>query len=324
MISTKIISVAPMMDWTDTHCRYFLRLLNQDIFLYTEMITAEALLFGDKNNHLKFNEEEHPIALQLGGSDPNKMRQAAKMAADFGYDEINLNIGCPSDRVQQGSFGACLMAKPDLVAECVSSIIDSVDIPVTVKTRIGIDDLDSYDFLRHFVDRVVESGCNRFIIHARKAILSGLSPKENRTIPPLNYERVYRLKSDYKHLHISLNGGINNLNDCKDHLALLDGVMIGRFAYHQPWFLHELKDLSSSCQKDHFSREDIVDKMCFYIESQMKLGVKLNHITRHMLGLYSGQPGARAWRRYLSTHAHLEGAGIEVLQNAKKKLLLAA
>ena len=178
--------------------------------------------------------------------------------------------------------------------------------------------------MRHFVDRVVESGCNRFIIHARKAILSGLSPKENRTIPPLNYERVYRLKSDYKHLHISLNGGINNLNDCKDHLALLDGVMIGRFAYHQPWFLHELKDLSSSCQKDHFSREDIVDKMCFYIESQMKLGVKLNHITRHMLGLYSGQPGARAWRRYLSTHAHLEGAGIEVLQNAKKKLLLAA
>lgn len=324
MISTKIFSVAPMMDWTDTHCRYFMRLLNSNILLYTEMITADALLFGDKSKHLKYNDEEHPIALQLGGSDPEKLKQAAIIAAACGYDEINLNIGCPSDRVQQGSFGACLMAKPELVSECISAIIDSVDIPVTIKTRIGIDDLDSYDFLRHFIDNVVESGCNRFIIHARKAILSGLSPKENRTIPPLNYERVYRLKSDYEHLHISVNGGINSLDDCKKHLALLDGVMIGRFAYHQPWFLYELRALTNSCQKEPLTREDIVDKMCIYIESQIKLGVKLNHITRHMLGLYSGQPGARAWRRYLSTHAHIEGAGIEVLQDAKKKLLLAA
>jgi len=320
----KIFSVAPMMDWTDSHCRYFMRLLNPNILLYTEMITANALLFGNKSKYLQYNYEEHPIALQLGGSDPSMMKQAAMMGKDYGYDEINLNIGCPSDRVKQGSFGACLMAKPKLVAECTNAIIEAVDIPVTIKTRIGIDDLDSYDFLCNFIETVAASGCTRFIIHARKAILSGLSPKENRSIPELNYDRVYRLKSDYENLHITINGGINSVKACEEHLALLDGVMIGRHAYHQPWFLHELGQLNVSHKKKMTTREDIIEKMYSYIESQMKIGVKLKHITRHMLGLFAGQPGARAWRKHLSTHAHLEGAGIEVLQNARKKLSQAA
>ena len=320
----KIFSVAPMMDWTDSHCRYFMRLLNPNILLYTEMITANALLFVNKSKYLQYNYEEHPIALQLGGSDPSMMKQAAMMGKDYGYDEINLNIGCPSDRVKQGSFGACLMAKPKLVAECTNAIIEAVDIPVTIKTRIGIDDLDSYDFLCNFIETVAASGCTRFIIHARKAILSGLSPKENRSIPELNYDRVYRLKSDYKNLHITINGGINSVKACEEHLALLDGVMIGRHAYHQPWFLHELGQLNVSHKKKMTTREDIIEKMYSYIESQMKIGVKLKHITRHMLGLFAGQPGARAWRKHLSTHAHLEGAGIEVLQNARKKLSQAA
>ena len=324
MKNSKIISIAPMMDWTDSHCRYFMRLLNPDILLYSEMITAEALLHGSAKKYLHFNNKEHPVALQLGGSNPYKLKQSAILAEQEGYDEINLNIGCPSERVQKGSFGACLMEDPNLVADCVDAMINAVDIPISVKTRIGIDDYDSYEFLYNFIKIVSETGCSKFIIHARKAILSGLSPKENRSIPPLNYDRVYRIKSDFKHLHITLNGGIKNLDDCKKNLNILDGVMIGRHAYHQPWFLHELKLLDESAKYDQLKREDVIELMYPYIQDQLNQGNHLKHITRHMLGLYKNQPGARSWRRYLSTHAHNSDAGIEVLQNALKILPKAA
>ncbi len=320
MRNSKIISVAPMMDWTDSHCRYFMRLLNPNILLYSEMITAEALLYGNAKKYLHFNNEEHPIALQLGGSDPCKLKQSAILAEDEGYDEVNLNIGCPSERVQKGSFGACLMAEPNLVADCVDGMTNAVEIPISVKTRIGIDNNDSYEFLSNFIKTVSEAKCSKFIIHARKAILSGLSPKDNRSIPPLNYERVFQIKSDFEHLSIILNGGIKTIDDCKDNLKKLDGVMIGRHAYHNPWFLHELKSLNESTKDDQINRDDIIERMYPYIQDQLNKGTQLNHITRHMLGLYKNEPGARSWRRYLSTHAHHSDAGIEVLQNALKIL----
>ncbi len=314
------ISVAPMMDWTDRHCRYFMRLLSPHVRLYTEMVTATALQHGDAARLLRFDPSEHPVALQIGGSDPQMMANAAKLGADAGFDEININVGCPSDRVQSGQFGACLMSSPERVAKCVEKMRSACDSPITIKTRIGIDDDDNYEFLRNFIAVNVDAGCDTFIVHARKAILSGLSPKENRSVPPLNYARVYRLKKEFPDLQIILNGGVASINDCHEHLSHVDGVMIGRQAYHQPWFLMELEQEFGVGERVSLTREDAIRRMLPYVDRELAAGAELKHITRHLLGLFAGQPGARAWRRYLSEHAHVSGAGVEVLENALQKL----
>ena len=305
-------SIAPMLDWTDRHCRYFHRLLTRNTLLYTEMVTTGAILFG-KGDYLQYSADEHPIALQLGGSDPDALAKCARIAEERGYDEINLNVGCPSDRVQNGRFGACLMASSQLVADCVAAMRAEVSIPVTVKSRIGIDDMDSYEFLCDFIETVKQSGCDTFIVHARKAWLSGLSPKENRDIPPLDYERVYQLKRDYPQLIIAINGGITDLAQIKEHLLHVDGVMVGREAYQNPYMLAHI---DAELFADHHaisSRHDIIMQMLPYIEQHLQSGGYLSHITRHMLGLFQGVPGARAWRRYLSENATRKGAGTEVL-----------
>jgi len=321
----KKIYIAPMMDWTDRHCRYFMRVLSPHARLYTEMVTATALQFGDTARLLRFDSSEHPVALQVGGSDPQMMAHAARVGEEAGFDEININVGCPSDRVQSGQFGACLMASPERVAQCVETMRSVCEIPITIKTRIGIDNDDSYEFLRNFIAVNVDAGCTTYIVHARKAILSGLSPKENRSVPPLNYPRVYRLKKEFPALRIILNGGVTSIDDCHQHLQHVDGVMIGRQAYHQPWFLTELEqEFCGSSAAAVMTREDVVRQMLPYIEQELGDGAQLKHITRHLLGLFAGQPGARAWRRYLSEHAHLPGAGIEVLQFALAKLPKAA
>ena len=309
------IAVAPMMDWTDRHCRYFLRLISPSALLYTEMVTAAAIVHGDADRFLRFNDEEHPVALQLGGSDPEWMARATSMASSFGYDEININVGCPSDRVQSGQFGACLMANPDLVATCFKAMQAETDVPVTVKSRIGIDEQDNEEFLRAFVEPLIDAGCRKFIVHARIAILEGLSPKENRTIPPLNYERVYALKRDFPELEVVINGGFTDFSDIDDALRNVDGVMIGRQAYHQPYFLAELEAHLDTGWLPA-PRAAVVERMLPYIDREVANGVSLNSISRHMLGLFAGQPGARAWRRYISEHAHRPGAGSEVLVNA--------
>ena len=319
------VLIAPMMDWTDRHCRYFLRLLSPNARLYTEMLTAAALIHGDAEKLLAFDEIEHPVALQLGGSDPAMMADSAKLVADAGYDEININVGCPSDRVQSGQFGACLMGSPDLVASCFEAISGVCDLPVTVKTRIGIDDHDSYEFLREFIEALQAAGCKTFIVHARIAILQGLSPKDNRTVPPLDYDRVYQLKREFPDLEIILNGGISTTDQVLGHLEKLDGVMIGRQAYHDPCFLIELeKTLNADQGWQAPDRREIIELMIPYIERQMAAGAELKHITRHMLGLFAGQPGARAWRRHLSECAHLPDAGVGVLRQALAKLPRAA
>jgi len=309
------ISVAPMMDWTDRHCRYFMRLLSPGVGLYTEMITAAAIHHGDAQRLLRFDGSEHPVAIQLGGSDPELMANASRDAAATGYDEININVGCPSDRVQSGQFGACLMAKPTLVAECFRAMAAEVDVPITIKTRIGIDDDDSYEYLRQFVDPLVDAGCKTFVVHARIAILAGLSPKQNRSVPPLNYERVYQLKRDLPELNIVLNGGVRTADQVQDILQHVDGVMIGRQAYHDPYFLAELEQRFLG-QADLPDRRAIVERMYGYIEKELTNGERLNRITRHMLGLFAGQPGARAWRRMISENAHKPDAGPEVLRAA--------
>lgn len=297
------LSIAPMMDWTDRHCRYFHRLLSPHALLYTEMVTTGAIIHGDKDRHLQFNEAEHPVALQLGGSDPKALAQCAKIGADYGYDEINLNIGCPSDRVQNGSFGACLMTEADLVASCIKAMQEAVDIPVTVKTRLGIDNHDSYDFARDFVDTVsTKGGAEVFIIHARKAWLSGLSPKENRDIPPLQWERVYRLKKDFPSLHFSINGGIQTVDHIKEVTPHIDGVMVGRAAYQNPSVLLEM-EREIFATKTQPTKADVVEGMIPYMEAQEKQGVPMKSITRHMLGLFRDQKGARQWRRHLSENA---------------------
>lgn len=322
-VSYPPISVAPMMDWTDRHCRYFLRLLSPSALLYTEMVTAAAIHHGDAERFLKFNDREHPLALQLGGSNPDWMASATILADEYGYDEININVGCPSDRVQSGQFGACLMARPDVVAKCFRAMQDVTDIPITVKNRIGIDDNDSDDFLNAFVDTVAAAGCKKFVVHARIAILDGLSPKENRTIPPLKHERVFRLKRDYPDLEIIINGGISTIEQVEHVLQHVDGAMIGRQAYQQPYCLTEIEQyFNREWQKPE--RREIVERMLPYIESAVASGEPLGPITRHMLGLYAGQPGARAWRRYISEHAHLDGAGPEVLVNALNAMPMAA
>lgn len=321
--ASRKFSVAPMMDWTDRHCRYFMRCLSPSVGLYTEMVTAAALRHGDKSRLLAFDESEHPVALQVGGSEPALMADAARLGAAAGFDEININVGCPSDRVQSGQFGACLMSKPRLVAECIDAMHAVCDVPITVKTRIGIDDLDNYAFLREFVDTIVTTGCTTFVVHARKAILQGLSPKENRSVPPLNYERVYRLKDELPELKIILNGGVHSIAQCEAHLQHVDGVMIGRQAYQQPWFLTELEAAFGDGTAPN-DRDEVIHDMLPYIEGELENGAQLKHITRHLLGLFAGQPGARAWRRHLSERAHQPGAGIEVLKEAMQCLPKAA
>lgn len=303
-----------MLDWTDKHCRYFHRILTKQTLLYTEMVTTGAILFG-KGNYLDFNVDEHPIALQLGGSDPNALAQCAKLAQNHGYDEVNLNVGCPSDRVQNGMFGACLMGNADLVAKCIESMQEQIDIPVTVKTRIGIDDLDSYAFLCQFIETVLPY-TNTFIVHARKAWLSGLSPKENREVPPLDYERVYQLKRDYPNLTIAINGGVKTIDEIKHHLNYVDGVMVGREAYQNPMLLAQIDSQIFGLDTQPIDPIAAIRCLYPYIEQQLLQGAQLNHIMRHTLGIFNGQKGAKQWRRYLSENAHKKGAGIEVVEHA--------
>jgi tRNA-dihydrouridine synthase A len=312
-----------MMDWTDRHCRYFMRLLTPRALLYTEMVTAAAIHHGDYAALLEFDAAEHPVALQVGGSDPVLMGEAARRGGEFGYDEININVGCPSDRVQSGQFGACLMARPEVVAECLRAMRAETDVPVTVKTRIGIDDEDSYAFLRQFVNVLADAGCRKFIVHARVAILEGLSPKENRSVPPLKYEHVFRLKDDLPNLEIVLNGGITTIGQVDEVLEHVDGVMIGRQAYHDPYFLALLEQHVNPDWRPP-DRHSVVADMLPYVEKELARGERLGRITRHMLGLFAGQPGARAWRRYISENAFRDGAGPEVLIEALDRMPAAA
>jgi tRNA-dihydrouridine synthase A len=308
-----------MLDWTDRHCRYFLRLITRRTLLYTEMVTTGAVIHGDRERHLGFDPAEHPVALQLGGSDPESLAACARLGADRGYDEINLNVGCPSDRVQNGRFGACLMVEPRLVAECVAAMKGSVAIPVTVKTRIGIDHRDSYEELVEFVTGITAAGCDALIVHARKAWLQGLSPKENRDIPPLRYDVVERLKGDFPGLSISLNGGVTTLAQASDLLQRLDGVMIGREAYQNPWVLAQADQVIFGDPRPAPFTLEVLEAYLPYVERNLSAGVPLNAMTRHILGLFQGRPGARAWRRHLSENAHRPGAGVEVLRAAASK-----
>lgn len=305
-----------MMDWTDRHDRAFLRLITRHTRLYTEMVPSGAILFGDRARFLAFDPCEHPVALQLGGSDPGELAECAHLAAEQGYDEVNLNVGCPSGRVQKGRFGACLMAEPALVAECVRAMVRAVAIPVTVKTRIGIDDLDSFDHLERFAAAMVHAGCHALIVHARKAWLSGLSPKENREVPPLDYARVYRLKQAFAEFPIVLNGGVTSLSEVERHLAHVDGVMIGRAAYQDPFCLAEADCRFFGDPAPVPSRAEVARGVIAYAREQRAQGVPLHTVTRHILGLFNGVPGARAWRRHLSEAARIPGAGVEVIEQA--------
>ncbi len=311
----KTIAIAPMLDWTDRHCRYLFRLLSKHIVLYTEMVTTGAILFGNRDQHLAYHEIEHPVALQLGGSDPKALAECAKIAENYGYDEINLNVGCPSDRVQNGRFGACLMAEPKLVAHCIDAMKNALNspIPVTIKTRIGIDDKDSYEELQHFVATTAQAGCETFIIHARKAWLSGLSPKENREIPPLRYDIAKQLASDFPKLTIILNGGITDLDQVENHLKNFAGVMLGRAAYHDPYLLSSIDQRFYGSPEPISTHLEIVEKYLPYMEHQLSLWTPLSHMARHLLNLFHGQDGAKAWRRHLSENMHLPQAGINVI-----------
>ena len=309
-----------MLDWTDRHERYFLRLMSQHAMLYTEMVTTGALIYGDRDRYLQFNDEEQPVALQLGGSDPKALVQCAKMAEDYGYNEVNINVGCPSERVQKGAFGACLMAEPQLIAECIDAMRSNVSIPITVKNRLGIDKQNEEQSLRQFIDVVSLSGCNTFIIHARKAWLKGLSPKENRQIPPLNYELVYQIKREYPQLEIILNGGIKTLEESQYHLRHVDGVMLGREVYHNPYVMIQVDADIYNIARPIPSRKQLLHQYFSYIEEKLVEGVPLKHMSRHLLGLFQGQAGAKAWRRYISENAHKKGADITVLQRAMDKV----
>lgn len=313
---THKFSVAPMMDWTDRHCRAFHRQLSRRALLYTEMVTTGAVIYGDREHLLGFSDFEHPVACQLGGSDPTAMARSAKIVADYGYDEVNINVGCPSDRVQSGSFGACLMQAPELVADCVRAMKDAVDVPVTVKCRIGVDEQDPEIALDAMADAVVAAGVDALWVHARKAWLQGLSPKENRDIPPLDYDRVKRLKSRYPDLFIGLNGGLQTLDEAETHLQDLDGVMFGRAAYHTPEILGEVDRRIYGADGEDVSPWQAVHAYLPYIEDQLSKGVRLAHMTRHMLGLFHGRPGARSWRRILTVEATKPGAGTEIVEKA--------
>jgi len=316
------LSIAPMMDHTDRHFRFFMRIVSPHAMLYTEMITTGALIHGDRQRFLQHHVDEYPLAIQLGGSDPGDLATCAVIAEEAGYDEVNLNVGCPSDRVQSGKFGACLMAEPELVAEGISRMSQSVNIPVTVKTRIGIDEMDSYEELSAFINCVKKSGCNTFIIHARKAWLNGLSPKENREVPPLQYETVYQLKKDFPELDFIINGGFTTQNSIMEQYAQVDGVMIGRAAYQNPYLLAEIEQSLFGNKTSQVTRCEILEKFMDYIQQNLDQGVYLGHMTRHILGLFFNQPGARAYRRYISENAYQEGAGVEVIRIAMEKTLV--
>ncbi|WP_211111283.1 tRNA dihydrouridine(20/20a) synthase DusA [Skermanella rosea] len=309
-----------MMDWTDRHCRYFLRQISRHALLYTEMVTTGAILHGPRERLLAFHPDEHPVALQLGGSDPQALAECARIAEAFGYDEVNLNVGCPSDRVQSGRFGACLMAEPGLVAELVGAMRSAVSIPVTVKSRIAIDEMEEWPTLEGFIAAVRAAGCTRFIVHARKAWLKGLSPQENRDIPPLRYDLVHRLKQENPDLDITINGGILDLDSAAEHLQVVDGVMLGRAAYKNPYVLAEVDRRFHGSGESVPTREEAVRRMLPYIEARRVEGVPLNAITRHMTGLFQGQRGGRAWRRHLSEFAHKTGAGPEVVEAALARI----
>jgi tRNA-dihydrouridine synthase A len=324
-LKEKIISVAPMMDWTDRHCRYFHRLLSRHALLYTEMVTTGALVHGDVPRHLRFSAEEHPVALQLGGSEPADLAHCAKLGEEWGYDEINLNCGCPSERVQRGAFGACLMNEPQLVADCVKAMVDVVSVPVTVKHRIGIDKIESYEFVRDFVGQVSEAGCQTFIVHARNAWLQGLSPKQNREIPPLRYELVHRLKHEFPALRFAINGGISVNAQVHEHLRLLDGVMVGREAYHNPWWLAEWDAEFFGAEAQQLTREEVESLMCDYMAREAaEHGTQWWSIARHMLGLRNGLPGARRWRQVWSDHRLKTLPAHEVLAMAREPVAQAA
>lgn len=308
--------VAPMMDWTDRHCRYFMRLLSREAFLYTEMVTTGALIHGDTDRYLHYNDAEHPVALQLGGSDPKELAHCTRLAAEYAYDEVNLNVGCPSDRVQHNRIGACLMADPTLVQDCLTAMRDAADIPVSLKTRIGIDDMDSDQALINFIGSVAESGCQVFILHARIALLDGLSPKQNREIPPLNPARVFLIKSLFPQLEIIINGGINSLEQANQYLQQVDGVMLGREAYQRPWLLADVDSELYGSSYHPGSRQAVIAALLPYIRKEMARGTRLQHITRHLLGLFQGQSGGRRYRRYLSENAYRQDADIGVLEQA--------
>jgi len=309
-----------MMDYTDRFFRYFMRLISRRTLLYTEMVTSGALVHGNAERFLEFDPTEHPVAIQLGGSDPQTLARCARLAEQQGYDEVNLNLGCPSDRVQSGRFGACLMAEPELVAACMGAMTEAVSIPVTLKTRIGIDHQDSYEALTGFLARVSEAGCRSFTIHARKAWLQGLSPKQNREIPPLRYDLVYRLKADFPQLEICINGGIRTLEQVRRHLEQVDGAMIGREAYHNPWLFSQADSEIFGDPRPPLSRHQVLEAFVPFVERELSRGSSLQHISRHILGLFQGQPGARAWRRYLSENAHRRGAGPEVILEAARRV----
>lgn len=309
-------AAAPMMEWSDTHCRSFWRILTKKTVFYSEMVTTGALIHGDRKRFLDFNASEHPLALQLGGSDPKALAECARIAEDWGYDEVNLNCGCPSDRVQNNMIGACLMAEPQLVAECIASMQAAVKIPVTIKHRIGIDDMEDYAGLVNFVSTVADTGCKTFIVHARKAWLKGLSPKENREIPPLQYDKVAQLKKDYPDLEIIINGGITTLEQSLNLLNEVDGVMLGREIYHNPYLLAEVDQTIYGINTPIVTREQVIEAFMAYAEEQLHQGVRLNYMTRHILGLYQGMPGARRFRRVISEQAHKPNAGIDVIKNA--------
>ena len=305
-----------MLDWSDRHQRMLMRVMSKHSLVYTEMVTTGALIHGDAQRYLKYSQGEHPVALQLGGSDPKAMALCAKMAEDAGYDEVNINVGCPSDRVQNGAFGACLMAEPELVAENVLAMQAAVDIPVTVKNRIAIDDMEEEETIRRFLSIVSESGCKTFIVHARKAWLKGLSPKQNRDVPPLNYELVYQMKREFPELEIIINGGIKTVAECQEHLGQVDGVMVGREAYHNPYMMTDVDASIYDNAGNALSRMDVLELFMEYMQQQMSEGVYLKSMSRHLLGLFTGEKGAKAWRRYISENAHKEGSGIEVIEKA--------
>ncbi len=316
----RTLSVAPMMDRTDRHCRYLLRLLAPRALLYTEMVTTGALLHGDVERHLTFNGAEHPVALQLGGCDPSEMAACARLGEKWGYDEININVGCPSKRVRNGRFGACLMGEPATVAACVTAMREVVAIPVTVKHRIGIDHQADYPALRDFVGQVSEAGCRTFIVHARKAWLQGLSAKENREKPPLRHDLVHTLKGEFPDHQILTNGGLTTLADIANQLPYVDGVMLGRAAYEHPWLLAEAEHRFLYGSSENRTRREVVNRYMAYMERELNRGTRLQSMARHLLGLFQGVPGAKAWRRYISENAPLPGAGVEVILEALKRV----
>ena len=316
MLSRKI-SVAPMMDCTDRHDRFFLRLMSKNVMLYSEMVATKSALHGDRKKILSYSPEEKPLALQVGGSDKNELSEVSKIAEDLGYDEININLGCPSKKVQKNMFGACLMKEPDLVAECINKMVKSCNIPVTAKTRIGFDDTEEFDYLNKFILTMKDAGCKTFILHARKAILKGLSPKQNLNIPKLNYEMVYKIKKENPDLEIVINGGISKIDEIKEHLKLCDGVMIGRSIYQNPYSLVEIeKEIFNSDNKP--TREEVAEKLLKYLEKEVKLGTKVNHVMRHAVGLYHGQIGSKDWKRYLSDNMMARNSDFEKAKHIMK------